>query len=147
MITHLGELNLTIDPKTGHARRQRETVEAQLEWNQHTDPFDSKLEGVRANYLYKLQLAGDVKQYVYHPFKITIARIYVKGKPKTMYYEPDFLTWWRDGRIVIEEIKGSLDQKNARDSITRFHVASGLLPMFQWQLVTRRRGQWEVKGQ
>lgn len=91
------------------------------------DPFDSKLEALRHRHLSMLILAGEVKRVKYHPFTIAIG----PGKK----YTPDFLVEYPDGRIVIEEVKGSLKMKNARDSVTRLHVAAGQLPMFSWRLV------------
>lgn len=91
------------------------------------DPFDSKLEALRHRHLSMLVLAGEVKRFQYHPFTIAIG----PGKK----YTPDFLVEYPDGRIVIEEVKGSLKMKNARDSVTRLHVAAGQLPMFSWRLV------------
>ena len=92
-----------------------------------THAFDSKLEAKRDRHFSMLVLTGDVKRYRYHPFTIQIG----PGKR----YTPDFLIEYADSRIVIEEVKGSLKMKNARDSVTRLHVAAGLLPMFAWRLV------------
>lgn len=89
--------------------------------------FDSKLEEQRDRHFSMLMLAGDVKRYRYHPFTMQIG----PGKR----YSPDFLVEYADGRIVLEEVKGNLKMKNARDSVTRLHVAAGLLPMFVWRLV------------
>lgn len=91
------------------------------------DGFDSKLEALRHRHLSMLVLAGEVKRFKYHAFSVLIG----PGKK----YTPDFLVEYADGRIVIEEVKGSLKMKNARDSITRLHVAAGLLPMFGWRVV------------
>lgn len=91
------------------------------------DEFDSKLEALRSRHFHMLAIAGEVKRFKYHPFTVQIG----PGKK----YTPDFLIEYADGRLVIEEVKGSLKMKNARDSVTRCHVAAGLLPMFSWRLV------------
>lgn len=101
------------------------------------DEYDSKLEAARAHYLGMLKLAGDVRAFIHHPFPIQLT-------PKRKY-RPDFLVWWADGRITVEETKGSLKQKNCRDSITRLHVAAAMFPMFTWMLVMQVRGQWEER--
>lgn len=101
------------------------------------DAYDSKLEAARATYLGYLQLAKDIKKVVHHPFSVPIAG--------ARDYTPDFLIEWADGRIQVEEVKGSLKQKNVRDSITRLHVAATKLPMFDWRLTMRIKGQWEER--
>lgn len=99
-----------------------------------SDEYDSKLEAARGTYLGYLLLAKDIQKVVHHPFQIDIG-----GR----LYTPDYLVWWADGRITIEEVKGSLKSKNARDSITRLHVAAALFPMFTWYLILRvGRTRW-----
>lgn len=101
------------------------------------DAYDSKLEQARATYLGYLLLAKDLTRVVHHPFSVELA-------PKR-WYTPDFLIEFPDGRLQVEEIKGHLKQKNARDSITRLHLAAAKLPMFDWRLTMRIRGQWEER--
>jgi hypothetical protein len=84
-----------------------------------------------------LKLGKDVTRFVYHPFTIQLAQ--------KKAYTPDFLIEFPDGRIQVEEVKGHLKMKNARDSITRLHVAAAKLPMFDWRLTMRIRGQWEER--
>ena len=98
-------------------------------------PYDSKFELARAKFFDTLILAKEMRMYVHHPFTIQLA-------PKRTY-TPDFLVVWMDGRMDIEETKGSLKMKNVRDSITRLHVAAVKLPMFTWFLVLRTEGRWE----
>lgn len=101
------------------------------------DAYDSKLEACRADYLFKLQLAKDVRRVVHHPFTVHLS--------EKRSYTPDNLIEWKDSRITIEEVKGNIKQKNARDSITRLHLAAAKLPMFDWRLTMRIRGQWEER--
>lgn len=102
-----------------------------------THAYDSKLEEARHRYLGMLQLAKDVRRVVHHPFVVPLS--------EKRSYTPDFLIEWADGRIQVEEVKGSLKQKNARDSITRLHVAAAKLPMFDWRLTRRMKGEWEER--
>jgi hypothetical protein len=74
---------------------------------------------------------------VHHPFTVLLST--------KREYTPDFLIEYPDGRIQVEEVKGNIKQKNARDSITRLHLAAAKLPMFDWRLTMRIRGQWEEK--
>lgn len=150
MKTNYGELDVVIDEATGRATRKRmrggATTALEASQVKHVAPgkralpvpnpapaptaaggFDSKLEALRDRHLRMLILAGEIKRVIYHPFTVHI------GPRRT--YTPDFLVEYVDGRIVIEEVKGDLRQKNARDSVTRLHVAAGLLPMFGWRLV------------
>lgn len=163
MRTSLGNLPITVDPVTGRARVVRGGTErraAQAERPSLRDsrrgptdgsvglvigkpetalapPFDSQLEADRANCLYGLQLAGEVRQYIYHPLPFPIGT--------NMIYTPDFMVWWADYSITIEEIKGSAKMKNARDGITRLKVAACLYPMHHWQLITRAGREWRIR--
>lgn len=167
MRTSLGNLPITVDPVTGRARVVRGGVEDARERGGckasavgtarpatsrkaeggNAPPaglspvlaptFDSQLEADRAQYLFGLQLGEMIVRYVHHPFSVDIG----SGRE----YTPDFLVEWIGGHITVEEIKGSLKQKNARDSETRFLVAAAKLPMFQWQLITRVKRQWIVR--
>lgn len=138
--TNYGKLAIVEDRTTGHFRMAggegvsgstsapatpKEPVRGRQ--TPPTDEFDSKLEALRHRHLSMLVLAGEVRRFRYHAFSVLIG----PGKK----YTPDFLVEYADGRIVIEEVKGSLKMKNARDSITRLHVAAGLLPMFGWRVV------------
>lgn len=161
MRTSLGNLPITIDPVTGQARMVRGGVDVTRKrtasmsvWPLHgaaagiTTPlpgqetalapsFDSQLEADRAEYLFRLQLAGEIRQYVHHPYPFPIGN--------DLIYTPDFMVWWADFSITIEEVKGSLKQKNARDSLTRLKVAACLYPQHQWQLLTRVRQEWRTR--
>lgn len=158
MRTNLGNLPITIDPVTGQAkvvrgssisRHSQTAAEASAG---RANPgrgevagsipalaptFDSQLEHARSQYLWGLQLAGNVRGYAYHPFTVHLA--------KGLTYTPDFLVWWDDGLSTIEEVKGSLKQKNARDSLTRLKMAADKLPMFRWMLITRVRQEWRTR--
>jgi len=70
-----------------------------------------------------------------HPFTLHL--------PGGVDYTPDFIAWpggWQSP--IIYEVKGSLQQKNARDSRTRFKVAAGLHPWARFVWVTRKQGRW-----
>lgn len=151
MQTNYGELDVVIDETTGRAtmKRVRGGATMALEAGQvkHIAPgkralpvfnpvpssttaaaeFDSKLEALRDRHLRVLIMAGEIKSVRYHFLTIQIA--------PGVRYTPDNYVEYSDGRIVVEEVKGSLKQKNARDSITRLKVAAGLLPMWSWRLV------------
>jgi hypothetical protein len=154
MQTQYGQLPIAIDPATGRAKVVRGAGASQSRQEEATtrrtsnapkgerrdgssspeDEFDSKLEAARGTYLGYLLLAKDIQKVVHHPFTIDIG-----GR----LYTPDYLVWWADGRITVEEVKGSLKSKNARDSVTRLHVAAALFPMFTWYLIMRvGRTRW-----
>jgi len=60
--------------------------------------------------------------------------------PGGVSYTPDFVIL--DHPMTFIEVKGSMHQKNARDSRTRFKICAGLWPAFRWQWVTRVSGYW-----
>ena len=63
--------------------------------------------------------------------------------PGGVDYTPDSIAWALYGLPRVYEVKGNMRQKNARDSRTRFKVAAGLYPCFEWIWVTRSRsGAW-----
>ncbi len=101
-------------------------------------PFDSKLEGYRHRHLTVLQLANEVQRFIYHPFTVPL--------PGGVHYTPDFLVWWSTGRLTVEEVKGSLKQKNARDSVTRLKVFAGLYPMFACFLILKDGRGWDERA-
>ena len=167
MQTNYGKLPLAIDPATGRAKLVRGSVEYPRGRERHrratpadaprtnagpvvagagvkpapslSSPpeYDSKLEAARARYWWSLQMAGDITRVVHHPFSVEI------GIDCT--YEPDFLVEWPSGRIQVEEVKGHLKMKNARDSVTRLKAAAMKLPMFHWTLTRRIRSQWQER--
>lgn len=164
MQTNLGNLPITVDPVTGRAKMTRGGVDGDTrpDWRPLREgshqsaqagarrvasragsipalasSFDSQLEADRDRYLYGLQLAGEIRKYVYHPESFPIGT--------DMIYTPDFMVWWANFSITMEEIKGSLKMKNARDSITRLKVAACLYPQFQWQLIIRVNEEWRIR--
>jgi hypothetical protein len=137
MKTCYADLDIVVDESTGRARMRRQgeaPVKAKKEVKA-PDEFDSALEAARARHLQALKDAGEIKRWAYHPFRVKIA--------KDKWYEIDFIAEYTDGSIWAEEVKGSVLARNARDSITRLHVAATNLPMFRWRLVTRPDGSWE----
>ena len=135
-----GDMVIEVDPVTHRARRVLETGGVRpplVVRRRQTDGYDSKLEDTRARELELERLAGEIRAWRYHPFTVTI------GVRRT--YTPDFLVVPIHGPLRIEEIKGSLRAKNARDSVTRLHAAAAQLPMLDWVLLVQegRRGGWK----
>ena len=97
---------------------------------------DSKLEASYELYLSALKHAGEIQHYWYHPLTVKL--------PGGIRYTPDFMIWPNDGKVQIHECKGSLKMKNARDGITRLKIAAGVFRCFDFRLVMRSRGKWEV---
>lgn len=63
--------------------------------------------------------------------------------PGGVDYTPDFIAWQAGSeKPIVYEIKGSMQQKNARDSYTRFRIAAGLHRWATFAWVTREGGQW-----
>lgn len=167
MQTQYGKLPIVVDPTTGRAKMVRGSVDGHATGTKSApstrryldkpkgeasltvagagsspasspiDAYDSKLEAARATYLGYLMLAGDIKRVIHHPFTTDLA--------VELEYTPDFMIWWKDGRIQVEEVKGHLKQKNARDSMSRLKMAASKFPMFEWFLTMRIRGQWEER--
>lgn len=98
--------------------------------------FDSKLELAYDQYLAALKFAGEITDFHYHGVVFMI--------PGGQKYTPDFLVHTKQGNPEIHECKGSLKMKNARDGITRLKVAAGTFKCFDFKLVYRRKGQWEI---
>jgi hypothetical protein len=98
------------------------------------DAYDSKLEAARHRYWGYLLLAGDIRTVIYHPFTIHLT--------PELDYTPDFFVCFHDGRIQVEEVKGHLEMKNVRDSVTRLKMAADRFPMWTWLLTTGPRTQW-----
>ena len=101
--------------------------------------YDSPLEADYATYLQKLEWGRDILAWRYHPWTFLL--------PGGLKYTPDFLVHVMEPlvglhRIELIELKGSRHMKNARDSITRFHIARGLFPCFWFRLIDRYRRQW-----
>lgn len=98
------------------------------------DAHDSKLEATRHRYWVLRQLAGAVTRVIHHPFTIPLT--------PELTYTPDFFIEFPDGQVWVEEVKGHLKMKNARDSITRLKMAADRFPMWKWVLTTRPRTRW-----
>ena len=76
--------------------------------------------------------------HVLHPFTFHL--------PGGVDYTPDFIAFTTDELPTIYELKGSDQMKNARDSRTRFRIASGLHTWARFVWVTRdASGQWIEK--
>lgn len=94
-----------------------------------SDGFDSQLE---RDYADELSARG-VKWHL-HGLKFSLGM--------GVWYTPDFDFVDADGVTVIVELKGHKQQKNARDSRTRWKVAAAYYPQFRWQWVERKAGRW-----
>ena len=92
-----------------------------------SDQFRSQLE---ADYAAELTARG--LHWLYEPVTFHL--------PGGVGYTPDFAIL--DHPLTFVEVKGSMRQKNARDSRTRFKVCAGLWPAFRWKWVTRVDGYW-----
>ena len=92
-----------------------------------SDQFRSQLE---ADYAAELTARG--LHWLYEPVTFHL--------PGGVSYTPDFVVI--DHPLTFIEVKGSMRQKNARDSRTRFKICSGLWPAFRWEWVTRFDGCW-----
>ena len=97
---------------------------------------DSKLEASYELYLSALKHAGEIQQYWYHPLTLKL--------PGGIRYTPDFMVWPNEGKVQIHECKGW--SKNLRDGMTRLKLASGLFSCWDWRLVKKNRGQWEISA-
>ena len=98
--------------------------------------WDSKLELAYSQFLDALKHSGDTIEYYYHPFTLVL--------PGNVRYTPDFMLWTALNRYEIHECKGSPKMKNARDGITRLKVAAGTFKCYDFKLVYRKKGQWEI---
>lgn len=96
--------------------------------------FDSKLEMAYDQYLAALKFAKEIREYWYHPLTLKL--------PGGVRYTPDFMVWPNEGKVQIHECKGW--SKNLRDGMTRLKLASGLFSCWDWRLVKKNRGKWEV---
>jgi len=97
-----------------------------------SDGFRSQLE---ADYAVQLTLRGF--KWRYEPFTLHL--------PGGVDYTPDFIAWVGEHAPRLIECKGSKKMKNARDSLTRYKIASGLLPCFYWVWVEYADGEWQEK--
>lgn len=97
---------------------------------------DSKLEASYELYLSALKYAGEIQAFWYHPLTLKL--------PGGVRYTPDFMVWPNEGKVQIHECKGW--SKNLRDGITRLKLASGLFSCWDWRLVKKNRGKWEVSA-
>lgn len=88
---------------------------------------------------FDLELTALGWQHILHPFTFHL--------PGGVDYTPDFIAFPpHGGQPVIYEVKGNMQQKNARDSYTRFRVAAGLHRWATFAWVTRdASGQWDIK--
>lgn len=97
---------------------------------------DSKLEASYELYLSALKHVGEIQAFWYHPLTLKL--------PGGVRYTPDFMVWPNEGKVQIHECKGW--SKNLRDGMTRLKLASGLFSCWDWRLVKRNKGQWDISA-
>jgi len=115
-------------PKKRHKYGAKKTV-----WDGKSYP--SKAEAERAAYLHALKCAGEVLGYIEQPkWELGV---------RENVYRPDFLVWYRDGRVVAEDVKGAESPKFRRDK--RMWARYSWIPL---HIVTRNYGRgtaWKVE--
>lgn len=92
--------------------------------------FKSKWEAERADMLEVRRRAGSLKWWRYEPMRLRLA--------DGAWYKPDFLVQHNDGSLELEEIKGHWREA----ALVRFKVARELYPMFHFNALTKREGEW-----
>jgi hypothetical protein len=85
-----------------------------------------------ANYLYGLQLGGEIISYEYEPEKLTLA--------PNCTYTPDFLVIKADSK-EFHEVKGFMRD----DAAVKLKVAAVMFPEYKFILVKRKNGLWTFK--
>lgn len=119
---------IALNPEYADQLRGTIRVKADLK-PARSDGFRSQLE---ADYAAELTAQGF--KWLYEPFTIHL--------PGGVDYTPDFIAWSSNGQTQMIECKGHKKMKNARDSRTRFKIAAGLYPCFEWWWVERDAIGW-----
>jgi hypothetical protein len=139
MMTQYGKMNIVVDPATGRATLDRRSGATLIPNGKPRRPtpaagYDSTLEAARHRYWGYLLLAGEITAVIYHPFTIHLT--------EQLDYTPDFAVQFPDGRTQVEEVKGHLEMKNVRDSITRLKMAADRFPTWTWILTIGPKTRW-----
>ena len=145
MLTNYGDLSITIDTKTGRAKRAGGDGRSESPAKGHTrrslqapnapsPSYDSKLEARYHQYISCLLFTRTIRRAWYHPVTFLL--------PGGVKYTPDFLLEMPDGALELHECKGSLKMKNVRDSLTRLRLVAGLHPWVTCKVIQRIKGQW-----
>jgi hypothetical protein len=83
---------------------------------------------------------GVIEWYDYEPMRLKLAAFSANGKPRTIWYTPDFVSRDRTGAVVCWEVKGFW-REAAR---VRIKLAASRFP-FQFMAVTRSQAQWSYE--
>lgn len=92
----------------------------------------NKLETAYADYLQKLQLAGEVAGYAFESIKFRLAA--------NTFYTPDFVVYSTTGEVEIHEVKGHWED----DARVKIKVFASLFP-FRTLAVTRKKSEWQFE--
>lgn len=105
-----------------------------------TGRYRSKTEQLYSWLLEDQLRAGDITQWEYEPFRVSIGRA-EKGKGRGAWFTPDFAVWIAaTGAMEFREIKGGFVREAAR---VRFLVAKRLYPACSWRMIQRTKdGAW-----
>lgn len=95
------------------------------------DGYDSQLEADYAQHLATLKLAGEIDDFMYHPFRARIAG--------GAYYTPDFMVIFKGSpswyALELHEVKGFWREAAA----VRVKVAADKFPWFRFKIVSRAK--------
>lgn len=94
--------------------------------------YDSKLERDYARYLDSCKTAGEIWDWMYHPWRLRLA--------EGTYYTPDFLVVIPGGLIELHETKGFM-REAAR---VRLNVAADKFKYITFKLIKRARHGWDI---
>lgn len=95
--------------------------------------YDNKLERDYAAYLTSLKNAGEIWDWMYHPWRMRLA--------EGTYYTPDFMVVIPGGLIELHETKGFF-REAAR---VRLNVAADKFKHIGFKLIKRDKHGWDVK--
>lgn len=93
----------------------------------------NKTERKYSRHLASLQQAGQIKDYLYEPFNIRLA--------KRTFYKPDFLVVTKDNEIEVHEVKGWW----RGDAKVKIKVAAERVPWFRFKAVYHKNGRWKYE--
>lgn len=97
----------------------------------------NKTEAARAVVLETMRHAGLVAHWEWEPLKLRLG--------KGSFYTPDFLVVLPCMTIVLEETKGSRGWKLDDEGRTKWKIAAGKFPFFEFRGAVLKRGAWEIE--
>lgn len=97
----------------------------------------NKVERTRAELLETLRYAGEIVYWSHEPIKLRLG--------KASFYTPDFLIVLVDMTIVLEEVKGSRGWKLDDEGRTKWKIAAGMFPFFQFRGALLKSRVWSVE--